>query len=71
MMDERSRISNRLQKVLEDAHSKLASVASAVVGVSGRLMLQAQVAGEDDPEKLAELAKGQLRGKIPQLEQAR
>ena len=71
MMEERSRICNRLQKVLEDANIKLASVASDVVGVSGRLMLQAMVGGEDDPGKLADLAKCQLRGKIPQLEQAR
>jgi len=70
IMDEHSRICNRIQKVLEDANVKLSSVASDVVGVSGRLMLQAMICGEDDPEKLANLAQRQLRGKIPQLQQA-
>jgi transposase len=70
IMDERSRISNRIQKVLEDANVKLGSVASNVVGVSGRLMLEAIIAGQDDPEKLADLAQRRLRDKIPQLEQA-
>lgn len=70
IMDERNRIANRIQKVLEDANLKLGSVASDVVGVSGRLILEAIVAGEDAPGKLASLAKGQLRNKIPQLEQA-
>lgn len=70
LTDERARISNRIQKVLEDANLKLGSVASDVVGASGRLMLQAIIAGENDPEKLANLAQRKLRGKIPQLEQA-
>lgn len=70
LMDECNRISNRIQKVLEDANLKLRSVASDVLGVSGRRMLQAMIAGEQAPEKLASLAKGQLRNKIPQLEQA-
>jgi transposase len=60
----------RVQKTLEDAGIKLDSVASDVVGVSGRAMLRALVAGERDPEVLAELAKGRLRVKIPQLRQA-
>ena len=60
----------RVQKVLEDAGVKLASVASDVLGVSGRLMLKALVAGERDPEVLAEMAKGQMRKKIPELRQA-
>jgi transposase len=60
----------RIQKTLEDAGIKLDSVASDVLGVSGRTMLAALVAGERDPEVLAELAKGVLRRKIPALRQA-
>jgi transposase len=57
----------RVQKVLEDAGIKLDSVASDVLGVSGRAMLRALIAGERDPDTLAELAKGVLRKKIPML----
>lgn len=60
----------RIQKTLEDAGIKLDSVASDVLGVSGRAMLAALVAGERDPEVLAELARGTLRRKIPALRQA-
>ena len=60
----------RIQKTLEDAGIKLDSVASDVLGVSGRAMLQALVAGERGPDVLAELAKGVLRKKIPELRQA-
>ena len=60
----------RIQKTLEDAGIKLDSVASDVLGVSGRAMLAALVAGERDPEVLAELAKGRLRKKIPALREA-
>jgi transposase len=60
-------VANRVQKVLEDCNIKLASVASDVLGVSGRAMLRAMIAGEDDPATLAELARKRLRGKIPQL----
>jgi transposase len=60
----------RIQKTLEDAGSKLDSVAADVVGVSGRAMLAALVGGERDPQVLAELAKGRLRTKLPQLRQA-
>jgi transposase len=60
----------RVQKALEDAGIKLGSVASDVLGVSGRAMLRALVSGERDPEVLAELAKGTLRNKIPLLRQA-
>jgi len=70
LIDEGSRISNRIQKVLEDANVKLGSVASNVIGASGRLMLEAMVAGEDDPARLADLAQRRMRSKIPQLEQA-
>lgn len=60
----------RIAKTLEDAGIKLDSVASDVLGVSGRAMLTALVAGERDPQVLAELAKGKLRNKIPALRQA-
>jgi len=67
---EHTRCANRLHKVLQDANVKLSSVATDVLGVSGRAMLEALVAGKDDPEQLAELARGKLRGKIPQLKRA-
>ena len=60
----------RVQKVLEDAGIKLDSVASDVLGVSGRAMLRALIAGQRDPDALAELARGKLRNKIPLLRQA-
>ena len=60
----------RVQKTLEDAGIKLDSVAADVLGVSGRAMLAALVGGERDPEVLAELARGRLRSKLPQLRQA-
>src|SRR5829696_1003885 len=60
----------RIQKTLEDAGIKLDSVATDVLGASGRAMLEALVAGERDPQTLAELAKGRLRAKLPQLRQA-
>jgi transposase len=58
---------NRVQKILEDANLKLGDVASDVLGLSGRAMLDAIVAGETDPHRLADLAKHVLRKKIPQL----
>ena len=61
---------NRLQKTLEGANLKLAAVATSVLGVSGRAMLDALLAGEDDPLVLAELARGKLRAKLPALRQA-
>jgi transposase len=70
VIGEHSRIRTRMQKVLEDANIKLGSVASDVVGTSARLMLQAILAGETNPEKLADLAKRRLRDKIPQLREA-
>jgi transposase len=60
----------RIQKTLQDAGIKLDSVAADILGVSGRAMLRALVAGERDPGVLAELAKGRLRAKLPQLRQA-
>jgi transposase len=70
LIEERTREVQRLHKVLEDAGIKLATVASEVLGVSGRLMLEALVAGSHDPEVLAELARGRLRAKIPALREA-
>lgn len=70
LVGEKTRVANRIQKILEDANIKLASVASDVLGVSGRAMLRSLIAGEKDPEKLADLARRQLRNKIPQLRQA-
>jgi transposase len=61
---------NRLLKVLEGANIKLASVATDVFGVSERLMLRALIEGIANPEEMAELAKGQLRHKIAQLQPA-
>jgi len=60
----------RIQKTLEDAGIKLDSVASDVLGVSDRMMLRALIAGERDPEVLAELSQKRLRNKIPQLREA-
>jgi transposase len=70
LVDSRSAERNRLLKLLEEANIKLASVASDVFGVSGRRMLAALAKGEATPAEMAELAKGRLRDKIPQLEPA-
>ncbi|MBM4429685.1 MAG: IS110 family transposase [Chloroflexi bacterium] len=67
---ERSAVLNRVQKVLEEANIKLASVASEVSGASARAMLEAMVAGETEARVLAELARGRLRAKRGELEQA-
>jgi transposase len=70
LIRERAAEVNRLHKTLEGANIKLAAVASDVLGLSGRQMLAALVAGETDAGQLAQLAHGQLREKIPQLERA-
>ncbi len=70
LIDERVREVNRLHKLLQTANLKLSSVASDVLGLSGRQMLEALVAGTTDPAVLAELAKGKLRTKLPALRQA-
>ncbi|QCO97180.1 IS110 family transposase [Arthrobacter sp. 24S4-2] len=67
---ERGREIQRLEKLLEDASIKLSSVASDITGVSGRAMLEAMIAGQDDPAALADLAKRRLRSKIPALTEA-
>ena len=67
---ERGREAQRLEKLLEDAGIKLSVVASDILGVSGRAMLEALIAGQRDPGVLADLAKRRLRPKIPELTQA-
>ena len=67
---ERGREVQRLEKLLEDAGIKLSSVASDITGVSGRAMLEALIAGDQDPAVLADLAKRRLRSKIPALTEA-
>jgi transposase len=70
LAQEHSAVSNRIQKVLEDANIKLAAVASDVLGVSGRLMLKALIEGQTDANQLADLSKGRLREKVPALRRA-
>ncbi len=70
LIENRASEANRIQKVLETANIKLSSVASDILGVSGRSMLKALVAGERDADRLAELAKGTLRNKRAQLANA-
>jgi transposase len=70
LTQEINRIANRIQKVLEDANIKLASVATNTLGASGRAMLEALVNGEQDSQRLAEMAQGKLRNKIPELQEA-
>lgn len=70
LVQERTRQVNRLQKVLEGANIKLASVASEVLGRSGRDMLKALCQGTEDPATLAAMARGRLREKSDQLQQA-
>jgi transposase len=70
LIEERSRVINRLQKVLEDANIKLASVASDLMGKSARRMLEAFLEDEADPAVLAQLALGKMREKREVLEQA-
>lgn len=70
LVQERTREANRLQKTLEGANLKLGDVASDVLGVSGRAMLTALVAGTTDAAVLADLAVGKLRGKLAALQQA-
>lgn len=70
LVRERASEVNRVQKVLEGANIKLAAVASSVMGVSGRAMLEAMIAGIEEPKQLADLARGRLREKLPALEEA-
>jgi transposase len=70
LVRERAQEANRCHKTLQDTGIKLDGVASDLLGVSGRLMLDALLAGQQDPTVLAQLAKGRLRSKIPALEEA-
>lgn len=70
LIRQRADVINRIQKVLEGANIKLSSVATDVVGVSGRAMLEAMVRGTDDPQTLAAMAKGSLRDKHADLVEA-
>lgn len=70
LVEQRAHLILRMQKLLEGANIKLGDVASDVMGVSGRAMLQALAAGVDEPAALAGLAKNALRKKIPELERA-
>src|SRR4029079_1013741 len=70
LASEQTRLANRIHKVLEDANIKLGAVASDILGKSGRAMLRALIRGDQDPEKLAELALVGMRAKIPDLKLA-
>jgi hypothetical protein len=70
LLQDRSRTANRLQKILEDANIKLASVASDVLGASGRDMLRALIRGDRSPAQMADLSRKRLRLKIPKLTEA-
>jgi transposase len=70
LVQQRNAVQNRIEKVLESANIKLGSVASDVLGASGRKMIEGLIAGERDVTALADLAQRQLRGKIPELQRA-
>lgn len=70
LLQDKAQIANRLQKILEDANIKLASVATDVLGVSGRDILRALIDGKMSPAQMADLARQKLRLKIPQLTEA-
>jgi transposase len=67
LQQDKSRVANRLQKILEDANIKLGSVASNVLGVSGREMIRALISGTMSAEQMADLSRKRLRQKIPEL----
>ena len=69
-VQDRTRVLNRIQQVLEDANLKLAAVASDLHGVSAQTILRALLAGQEDPEALAEMARGKLRAKQAELARA-
>jgi transposase len=70
LVQERTQAVNRLQKVLESANIKVGTLATDVLGVSGRAMLDALIADEQTPEQMAHLARGRMRSRIPALRQA-
>jgi hypothetical protein len=70
LVSEQTREKNRVEKLLEDAQIKLSVVASDIFAVSGPHMLGALIAGESNPQVLAQMARSRMRVKIPQLEEA-
>jgi transposase len=70
LVEDGNRIANRIQKVLENANLKISSVATDTLGVSGRLMIEAIVGGQHDAEQLAQVARGRLRRRLPELQLA-
>jgi len=70
LTEERTRVTNRLQKVLEGTNIKLSAVATDLQGVSSQAILRALLDGQTDPKSLAEMAKGRLRAKRDDLERA-
>jgi transposase len=70
LSQDKARVANRLQKTLEDANIKLGSVATDVLGVSGRDMIRALIEGKSSPAAMAELARKRMRSKIPRLTEA-
>jgi len=70
LVKEHTAVANRIQKLIESANIKLGQVATDVLGVSGRLMLRALAEGEEDVERLVELARGSLKSKKPELRRA-
>jgi transposase len=70
LADEQTREAQRLEKELEDAGIKLSCFATDILGVSGRAMIEALIRGERDPQVLAEMARGRMRPKIPNLVEA-
>jgi transposase len=67
LVNERARVANRIQKLLEDANIKLGSVVADILGTSSRQMLWALIEGKQTPEQMAQLARSAMRPKIPQL----
>lgn len=70
LVAEQTRAANRIHKTLEDANVKLGSVATDILGVSGKEMIRALIGGQTDSQALAQLARGRLREKLPQLREA-
>jgi len=70
LVQERTRVVNRVQKLLEEANIKLSSVATDIMGVSARAMLEELAAGQTDAGRMADLARGRMRNKVPELEKA-
>ncbi len=70
LVAEQTRVANRIHKELEDANIKLGAVATDILGLSGRSIIHALIEGEQDAAKLANLARGKLRNKLPELRRA-